>query len=265
MKTLREIFFFIIGLAAGFLTLICFDSNSNRIYVYELFVKNIDIPIIKLDKYGWVANLCILVSVLILGIILTYIIRLFMDSSNLEKSKSILKLCITLLVGCVVACPFTQLLAYSVTIVLTNLSQSYPIHVSGNEPDIYIISYLVFYYPMSRIMGFLFAGSYRKMLLQPKKNFRLLLCEANVTKSYDEIEVLMNKGLFKDCYNYIRNQDNQLKSKQFYRIVETNWNNTREVDHWNYYHTGELVSIPEEEFFHKLYLAEYAKDVNWFD
>ncbi|MCR5293173.1 MAG: hypothetical protein K6E28_09910 [Eubacterium sp.] len=188
MKTIRGLFFFILGAFIGFLSLLCFDKDRSRIFIYKLLLKDADLPLIKLDKYGWLANLCLLIIVLVAGLLITYIIRFFMDSLCVEKCKSILKFCITVIVALLIACPVTRFLAYAVTIFF--MVSPFPYRLGVDKP---------------------------------------------------------------------------LNTKQFYRIVEMNWNNTKDVEHWNYYRTGEIVTIPEEEFFNKLYLAEYAKDINWFD
>lgn len=268
MKTLKGFLFYVLGVAVGLFTLLLFDQNTERIYVYKLFLKNTKLPLIRLE-YGWVGNLVILIVVLLVGVFITLVTRFFLDSKNTDRLQKIHKTLLTVFVGIMLTVPFMRFFSFSVSLLISSRNKSIPSAIANgfllDLPETYILVYALLFYPFLMAISFLFIKSYEQMLLKPLKNCRLEVCEANALKGFDVIDVLVEKDYFKDCYDYLRNQKDKLKPKQFYRIVEMNWNKSVDVDYWNYHHTGEPVEESEDEFLEKLYLAEYAKDIKWFD
>ena len=48
-----------------------------------------------------------------------------------------------------------------------------------------------------------------------------------------------------------------------YKIIEMNWNNSKEVDSWRYYQNGDFIRESDEDLCKKLMCAEYAQKINW--
>ena len=51
--------------------------------------------------------------------------------------------------------------------------------------------------------------------------------------------------------------------RQFFKIVEMNWNGKKEVDSWRYYQNGDFIRITDQELCKKLMVSEYSSQVQW--
>lgn len=66
-----------------------------------------------------------------------------------------------------------------------------------------------------------------------------------------------------DVFDFFESLGLKRLTKQFYKIIEMNWNNSKEVDSWRYYQNGDFIRESDEDLCKKLMCAEYAQKINW--
>lgn len=81
--------------------------------------------------------------------------------------------------------------------------------------------------------------------------------------NYEEGTVIVDRMTYEDCYSAMKNNQEQLTIRQFFKIVEMNWNGKKEVDSWRYYQNGDFIRITDQELCKKLMVSEYSSQVQW--
>ncbi len=249
-KAIEKIAKFILGmiLGAGMILLFSQDAEVNSfckdIFGWS-FGKSVSInfsAIIPIAVY-------VLVSMIIV-LSLTYLIRFFTNSRNVKKAASILNVIIQLFLG------------VPVTTMLYAVLDSF-IHRLDTDVLLRIGIGAVAYALLFEGVCMLFEKAFYEKLQKGHKRCRLVICNVLNDSAYEEGEIVVDRMIFEDCYAVMTNNNNDLSSGQFYKIVEKNWNGKKDVDSWRYYHNGDFINETDEVLCRKLMLAEHAQSIQW--
>lgn len=252
-KVLKNVLKFIAGLILGFVVLLLMETAPDVIDTLHIFVKGIDTPVIPVNAEVRTRWLIFIIADLVFVSLVTMLVRIFATSRNTDKLAEI----VNVFAGIFAGIPFAALIFYAVDRVLLDRA------FTDTDPIVRILVSCLIYALLFMGIGMIFEKSYVKKLAKPKKNCRLQICEALSDTEYEVKEVLLRKKRFQECYTCLRNTDRKPGSRQYFQIAEMNWTGKKEVDHWNYYGTGQLIEEPEEVFLPKMLLAEKAKNVHW--
>ena len=251
-KIRKELFLFLLGFLLGFGgSIICYYYQED-FFQYAILKIERYIELLS-EKTGigfliyiplWAYALFLSIILLILGLIITQVIRLFVNTKNIKVLSVILSMINTV----IIVIPFT-----AIAIVFFNGSMlSFPSSLTFAMTG---IGYAIIF----RMVGYALNVSYVKYLEKPKKNFSVILCEADSYNTYAEIQVLAKHMTYEHAYNYIRNNVRELEIRQFYMIVEKSIFGLIRVAHWNYFRDGHPMNTTEEQFLSLIYNADHSK------
>lgn len=105
--------------------------------------------------------------------------------------------------------------------------------------------------------------AFYEKLQKGHKRCKLIVCTVLSDDNYEEGTVIVDRMTYEDCYSAMKNNQEQLTIRQFFKIVEMNWNGKKEVDSWRYYQNGDFIRITDQELCKKLMVSEYSSQVQW--
>ena len=108
-----------------------------------------------------------------------------------------------------------------------------------------------------------FEKAFYDKLQKGHKRCKLIVCTVVGDSAYEETKIIVEKMTFEECYSTMKNSGEQAVVRQFFKIVEMNWNGSKVVDEWRYYQNGDFIQENDEDLCKKLMVAEYATKVQW--
>lgn len=249
-KIIEGILKFILGAILGLGMIFLFSENQEVILFFEnIFGKRLADGITI--NFSMILPIAIYVLVsMILVLTLTYVIRYFTNSKNVKQTASILNIIIQLFLG------------VPVTTMLYAILDSF-IHRLDIDVLFRIVIGAIGYAMLFEGICIFFEKAFYEKLQKGHKRCKLIICNVLNETTYEEIKTIVQDMIFEDCYAVMMNNDNMLSARQFYKIVEMNWNKKKEVDSWRYYHNGDFVNETDEMLCKKLMLAEHAQNIQW--
>ena len=101
------------------------------------------------------------------------------------------------------------------------------------------------------------------MLKKGHKRCKVSVYEVKNESEYEEQKLLGKKLLFEECYNTMKNYDEDLLTRQFFIISEMNWNGKKEVDRWKYYSNHSFIHEDDEQLCRSLLQKEQNDGIVW--
>lgn len=190
--------------------------------------------------------LCSIVGVLLI----TYLIRNFTNTRNIQKTARFLNIFIQLFLG------------VPITTVIYILAEPWLQKIDIDIVFLVCIGALA-YSVVFELLCLFFEKAFYEKLQKGHKRCKLIVCTVVGDDSYEETTVIVGKMTYQDCYSTMQNNKEQLSIRQFFKIVELNWNGKKEVDNWRYYQNGDFIRITDEELCKKLMVSEHSANVHW--
>ena len=196
---------------------------------------------------NWAIVLVFVIILLFIGIVVTRLFRIVAHSKNVSTLGTIISVFVTIVIG------------IPVTFYLMSILSKF---ISTADGISYSMIYCIFFALIMRVMSHIFGFSYRRMLNEPVRNCKVMLCEVTALDSYEVREVKAKKLTFEQAFSYIRNNTQEIPKRHFYQIVETGFFGLKKVDSWNYYRNGNVMEGTEEQFLSKLYMVNVDDEDN---
>lgn len=248
-KTIIGVVKLLLGTFLGLFVIFQFSKNDDVFDFFEsLGLKRL--TLIEIDFSNFLPFAIYVLASMIVVLILTYLIRFFTNTKNINKTASVLNILIQLLLG------------IPVTTMIYALIDSL-IHFIDIDILFRICIGAIVYGILFEGVCVFFEKAFYEKLQKGHKRCKLVICNVVGNASYEEGTVVVQKSDFEDCYSAMKYHDDNLAPKQFYKIIEMNWNNSKEVDSWRYYQNGDFIRESDEDLCKKLMCAEYAQKINW--
>lgn len=249
-KRVEEVLKLLLGIVLGLLVIFQFSEDRDVRSFFEF-----DLGIQRTWQWEFAGNgyiplliyvLCSMVGVLII----TYIIRNFTNTRNIKKTAGFLNVFIQIFLGV----PVTTMLYVLADpwIQKINLDVLFRVCIGA------IIYSVVF-----EMLCLFFEKAFYEKLQKGHKRCKLIVCTVLSDDNYEEGTVIVDRMTYEDCYSAMKNNQEQLTIRQFFKIVEMNWNGKKEVDSWRYYQNGDFIRITDQELCKKLMVSEYSSQVQW--
>lgn len=249
-KAVEGIIKFLLGAVLGLCMILLFSENQEVIFFFENILGWNTVEIFTIN-FSSILPFAIYVLVsMIVVLSLTYLIRFFTNSKNIKRTASILNVIIQLFLGV----PVTTML-YAV---LDGFIHELDIDVLFRI-GIGAICYAILFEGVC----ILFEKAFYEKLQKGHKRCKLVVCNVMNDTTYEEGKVIAQNMIFEDCYAVMTNNDNGLSPKQFYKIIEMNWNGHKEVDSWRYFHNGDFINETDDVLCQKMMRTEYAQNIQW--
>ena len=214
-----------------------------------------DMPYIETNKANNTKIAFFILCMVLIVLVLTYAIRIFADSKNIKILASILNMFVIFVVGIPVTTVVYMVLEQKVMFELEQFTNQDVLVRAIILCGLYAILFSVFCE--------LLEVAYYDKLKKERKRCRLVICKAINEKEYVIDSVVVEKKTFPVCYNYMKNNKDLIKDKQFFKIIEMNWNYSKEMNSWRYYRTLELVEVDDEKLCLEMLQNEYLQNITW--
>lgn len=248
-KTVIGVIKLLLGTFLGLFVIFQFSENEDVFDFFEMFgLKRL--TLIEIDFSNYLPFAIYVLASMIVVLILTYLIRFFTNTKNIKKTASVLNILIQLLLG------------IPITTMIYALIDSL-IHLIDIDILFRICIGAIVYGVLFEGVCVFFEKAFYEKLKNGHKRCKLVVCNVIGDTSYEEGAVIVQKMNFEDCYSTMKNNGGNLAPKQFYKIIEMNWNNSKEVDSWRYYPNGDFIKETDEDLCKNLMRAEYAQKINW--
>ena len=262
-RFLGELFIFILGFALGFGELLYLyiiekedTLDRNIVGFIDGMIKKIDNDFLQMLPW-WSYALVVIIILLLIGILVTEILRTFANSKSLKVLTALLYIIVTV----IVAIPFARFLMifidriihdYLLVITLEQVRKHFA--SSGTDFDFIFFSVVrgIAFSILLRLQIYAFGFTYGAMLKKPVRNCRVLECET-LGKEYEVKGVLAKRLTFNQCFSFMKNFTGELEQRRFFQIQEKGLFGIGTINKWNYYRDGQIMDCTEEEFLNKLY------------
>ena len=215
-KRVEEVLKLLLGIVLGLLVIFQFSEDSDIRSFFEF-----DLGIQRTWQWNFAGNgyiplliyvLCSMVGVLII----TYIIRNFTNTRNIKKTAGFLNIFIQIFLGV----PVTTMLYVLADpwIQKINLDVLFRVCIGA------IIYSIVF-----EMLCLFFEKAFYEKLQKGHKRCKLIVCTVLSDDNYEEGTVIVDRMTYEDCYSAMKNNQEQLTIRQFFKIVEMNWNGKKKL------------------------------------
>lgn len=239
-----------LGVILGICAIFLFSENPDVISFFDDIFGNFRSDIMHID-FSVILPFAIYVLIsMVVVLILTYLIRFFTNSKNIKRTASLLNIAIQLVLGIPVTTMLYAFIDHFVQMI--NIDVLFRILIGS-----------LIYAILFEGVCVLFEKAFYDKLKQEQKRCKLIVCTVRNDSAYEEGNVIVQKMTFEDCYSAMKNNGEKLSPKQFYKIIEMNWNNKKVVESWRYYYNGDFINETDENLCKSLIRAEYAKVINW--
>jgi hypothetical protein len=252
-KTLANVCKLLLGMVVGFLVIFLLTTNEEMLEIYSVLLPGFEQPDISITISSYKQLLILFAVCAAMVFVVTQVIRYFTSTKNLNTATKFMDVFVEIFLGI----PITTII-----FLLFNTLTGGILGIIDNA-GIRLIVYCIIYSCIFEAICILFEKTYLRVLKKGHKRCKLLICEAINEAEYREAKMVAGKMSFEDCYATMKNMDDTLTTRQFYRIVEMNWNGKKEVDWWKYYHNLNFIYEDDEELCKKLLKNEEANDIVW--
>lgn len=249
-KHIENVVTLLLGVILGIFVVFQFSTGEDIRNIFEN-----DIGISRIWEWNVNASIYLPIAVYVLVsvifvLLITYLVRFFTNTRNLKKTASFLNVFIQLFLGV----PITVII-YILLDPLLNQLEIDAIFKLG----IGALAYAILF----EIVCKAFEKAFYDKLQKGHKRCKLIVCTVVGDSAYEETKIIVEKMTFEECYSTMKNSGEQAVVRQFFKIVEMNWNGSKVVDEWRYYQNGDFIQENDEDLCKKLMVAEYATKVQW--
>lgn len=249
-KYVEEIIKLLLGVLLGLFVIFQFSSDNE---ILSFFRDDLNIQRFfewNMESIGYLTLAIYVLLSVVFVLLITYMIRFFTNTRNLKKTAGFLNIFIQLFLGI----PVTTIVYIFLDMLIQKLDWDVLFRIGLGA-----IAYAMLF----ESLCIFFEKAFYEKLQTGHKRCKLLVCTVINDTTYEETKVIVNKLTFNDCYSTMQNNKEQLAMRQFFKIVEMNWNNSKEVDSWRYYQNGDFIQKTDEELCKQLMVSEYSSQVQW--
>lgn len=184
--------------------------------------------------------------ILVLGELVTTILRMLMPSTRLLRYTNILEI----LLAIVVWMPITILFMSFISKLLRLIPQGHMSFV--NHLYLEMALHIIVFAGIFTLVSALLSRFYTDQLKIESRRCTLELCKVVSEVKYEVEKILLKKSKFRDCYGVMKHNGDPGRD-HFFRITERSFSGKTIVASWRYYSDGNSAKLMELDLCEKLY------------